>query len=152
MNLEKRNYINKRITQLNINGQIINDPLEIAAEQRTFYKNLYSEKLNNIEANYIDSSNLFIDNNPMPMLNREEKQKCEEPVTKAEILKSLKNLSSGKTPGTDGLTADFYKFFWLDIQDPLMDSIQFALSHGELSVEQKRGIITLLPKKTRTEF
>jgi hypothetical protein len=45
MNLEKRNYINKRITQLNINGQIINDPLEIAAEQRTFYKNLYSEKI-----------------------------------------------------------------------------------------------------------
>jgi hypothetical protein len=113
---------------------------------------IYIQKKSNTEANYIDSSNLFIDNNPMPMLNKEEKQKCEEPVTKAEILKSLKNLSSGKTPGTDWLKADFYNYFWLDIQDPLTDSIQYALSHGELSVEQKRGIITLLPKKTKTEF
>ena len=52
-----------------------------------------------------------------------------------------------KTPGTDGLPADFYKVFWNDISDYLVNSINYAFGKGQLSVTQRRGIIKLIPKK-----
>ncbi len=62
-----------------------------------------------------------------------------------EILNSLKQLHNGKTPGTDELSTDFYKYFWIDIKSLLIESIKCAIETGELSIEQGRGIITLLP-------
>ena len=70
-------------------------------------------------------------------------------MTEAEILKSIKSLKNGKSPGSDGFTAEFYKFFWHDIKTPLISSIRYALENGYMSVEQKRAIITLLPKKEK---
>ncbi len=74
------------------------------------------------------------------------KEKSEKTINESEILKSITNLSNGNTSGSDGLPTNFYKFFWIDIKNLLTQSIQYAMSHGELSIEQKRGIITLLPQ------
>ena len=64
-----------------------------------------------------------------------EKISCEGALTENELLKSIKAFKNGKTPGTDGLTAEFYKFFWADIKRYLLDSINFALENGIMSVE-----------------
>ncbi len=68
---------------------------------------------------------------------------CEQSITDKEILNALKHLDNGKTPGTDDLPPDFYKFYWLDIKSLLIESIEYAIMTGKLLVEQKRGIITL---------
>ena len=52
-----------------------------------------------------------------------------------------------KTPGSDGLPAEFYKVFWNDISDLFLNSINYAYRCGQLSVTQRRGIIKLIPKK-----
>ena len=44
-------------------------------------------------------------------------------ITESELLKSL------KSPGTDGLTLEFYKFVWSDIKIFLLDSLQYALDN-----------------------
>ncbi len=85
----------------------------------------------------------------MKKLTPDEANFCEQPITETEILSSLKNLHNQKTPGTDGLSADFYKFFWIDIKNLLTDSILYAVNSGELSIEQQREIITLLPKRNK---
>ena len=56
-------------------------------------------------------------------------------------------MDSNKTPGSDGLPAEFYKIFWNDIADFLLGSINYAYKTGQLSVSQKRGIVKLIPKK-----
>ena len=56
-------------------------------------------------------------------------------------------MDSNKTPGSDGLPAEFYKMFWNDIADFLLGSINYAYQTRQLSVSQKRGIIKLIPKK-----
>ncbi len=104
--------------------------------------------LNNVT--YKDSLNNFLTNNNINKLTNFEKDPCDQPITEIEILTSLKQLHNGKTPGTDGLPQDFYKLFWLDIKALLIDSIVYAIATGELSIEQKRGIITLLPKKDKS--
>ena len=52
-----------------------------------------------------------------------------------------------KTPGTDGLPAEFYKVFWRDISSTLIDALNYAYETGQLSITQRRGVIKLIPKK-----
>ncbi len=73
----------------------------------------------------------------MLILFNEERESCDKPISRSEILISIKELSNGRTPGSDGLPTDWYKFFWIDIKNSLRDSIIYALSNGHLSIEQK---------------
>ena len=52
-----------------------------------------------------------------------------------------------KTPGTNGLPAEFYKVFWRDISSTLIDALNYAYETGQLSITQRRGVIKLIPKK-----
>ncbi len=79
-----------------------------------------------------------------------ESDSCDHCITEIEILNSLKQLHNCKTPGTDGLPPDFYKTFWIDIKLLLIESIEHETKTGELSIEQKRGNITLLPKEDKS--
>ncbi len=144
--MEKQNYINKLITALEIDGHIVKKPIKITEVQYEFYQGLYSEKLNVQDYNYQHYLDEFLVNNEMPKLTNEEKETCDKPITKSEISKSIKNLSSCKTPRSDRLAVDFYKFFWCDIKNLLTQSIIYVIAKGELSIEQKRGIRLLLQK------
>ena len=77
---------------------------------------------------------------------------CDKPISDQELLISIKALKNGKTPGSDGLTTDFYKFFWSDIKSHLLDSYNYALISGQLSIEQRRGILSLIPKKNKNRL
>ena len=56
-------------------------------------------------------------------------------------------MADSKTPGTDGLPAEFYKMFWNDISDALSAALNFAYEIGKLPITQRRGLIKLIPKK-----
>ena len=61
-------------------------------------------------------------------------------------------MGTEKTPGTDGLPAEFYRVFWNDISAILIGALNYAYETGQLSVTQKRGIIKLIPKKDAEPF
>ena len=65
-----------------------------------------------------------------------------------ECLNALKDMDSGKTPGIDGLPAEFYKTFWDDLTPRLIASLNYAYKAGKLSVSQRRGVIKLIQKRT----
>ena len=44
---------------------------------------------------------------------------CEGVLTEKECLEALRDMESEKTPGTDGLPAEFYKVFWKDVSSTL---------------------------------
>ncbi len=104
--------------------------------------------------NYIFNKNcdLFTKNNKIPKLSDKEKEACDTNILEAEIRGSLKLLQNGKLPGSDGLTTEFYKFFWHDIKLSIVESIRYSIIKGELSVEQKPGIINLIPKKDKNRL
>ena len=55
-------------------------------------------------------------------------------------------MEKGKSPGCDGFPAEFYQLFWTDIADLYVNAINKAYREGILSITQRRGIISLLPK------
>ena len=77
---------------------------------------------------------------------------CDAILTEAECAEALKSMDSDKTPGTDGLPAEFYKLFWNDISTFLLSALNFGYESGCLSITQRRGIIKLIPKKDAEPF
>ena len=88
----------------------------------------------------------------MPKLSEEQKNSLEGEVTYQETLAYLKTMKNNKSPGSDGYTTEFFKFFWLDLGIFLTRSINYGYFKEELSVTQKRGIITCIPKGDKSKF
>ena len=143
--LEKANYNLKCIKCLNTsNGQITNEQ-DILKEECKFYKGLYSETQEITPEQKIEDK--FLLNPAINKLSDAEKATCDVPLQINECSKALSNLKNNKAPGCDGFPVEFYKFFWNKIKNFVYNSYLFAFKKKELSYDQKRGIITLIPKK-----
>ncbi len=56
------------------------------------------------------------------------------PLTEKECLDAVKSMESGKSPGTDGLPAKFYKVFWKDVSPFLISSFNKSYQKGKLAI------------------
>ena len=138
--LEKKNFIKKTITELiDDAGHHISDQSKILLQQHDFYKTLYSTT--NLDCN--DES--FFNHNIK--LTEEQKYLCEGNITFKECAQSLKLMTNGKSPGSDGYTVDFYKKFWEDIGPLLYRSLYLAYESGSFTDFQYQGVITCIPKE-----
>ena len=54
------------------------------------------------------------------------------------MFKEFTILSKNKSPGSDGLTVEFYIAFWRAVGDLLVDSLNYSYDYGELSNSEKR--------------
>ena len=82
-------------------------------------------------------------------LDETEKQTCEGLITELECAKALKGMQNNKSPGSDGITVEFYKIFWNTIKQHYIRSINYSFEEGSLTELQKQSIITLIPKQNK---
>ena len=143
LNLEKRNYDMKHLQKLKISeNEFTTDPNKIMDLQKEFYEKLYG---NNDRTDDFDEI-LFDD---IPKLSNDDRELVDGILNMDDCTTAVKTLKRGKSPGSDGLTADFYKFFWTDIKENVLDSLQYAYQNNLLSNEQRRAILRLIPKKDK---
>ena len=88
----------------------------------------------------------------VPKLNLEESTSIEGLLTYEQATISLKNMSNNRSPGTDGFGADFFKVFWGHIGHFVVRSINYGYLNKELSVTQKQGVITCIPKENKSRY
>ena len=74
-------------------------------------------------------------------------QRCEGFLTTDECFVALKAMPKNKTPGLDGLPAEFYISFWDLFGHDLVDVLNSCFVTRTLSKTQRAGLITLLFKK-----
>ncbi|MCW4346095.1 MAG: reverse transcriptase domain-containing protein, partial [Candidatus Thiodiazotropha endolucinida] len=141
-NLEKKRSETKLISQLNKKDKIITDQKEILKETENFYRNLYAKR------NTQNSIYNFFDEN-ITKLNETETNQCEGLLSEEECSKALKKKKNQKSPGSDGLTVEFYKIFWNTIKNFYINSMNFSYGTGQLTDLQKQSIITLIPKSNK---
>ena len=55
-------------------------------------------------------------------------------------------MKNNKSPGSDGFTVEFFKFFYNDLRVFIRKAINEGYREGKLSIIQRQGIITCLPK------
>ena len=150
-NLEKRANERKSINRIRTASQtVITDKKNILEEIRTFYCNLY--QYSNVEKSCNDydvTVHNFLDSLDIPKLSVGEKLSLDQPISKHEVFQTISSMNHNKSPGYDGIPVEFYIVFWNDISDMLLDSLNYSFENGRLSLSQRNGIITLLPKKDR---
>ena len=77
---------------------------EILNEEHRCYKRLYTSSRTNPNDPRFD---VFFDSSTLPKLSPHQADSCDGLLTKEECYASLKRFSKGKSPRTDGLTAEF---------------------------------------------
>lgn len=113
--------------------------LELASE---FYENLFKTKSPNV--GNIDK---YLNNiNRIKTLQDEESNKCEGLISMNEAEKASKSMKLNKSPGPDGLTAEFYHRFWDKLGPLLVKVYNECYQNGKLVQTQREAIITLIYK------
>ena len=63
-----------------------------------------------------------------------------------EVSEALKSMKNNKTPGIDGIPADFLKVFWRRLKFFVTNAINSCYKKGILSTTLRQSVITCLPK------
>ncbi len=147
LNLEKSNKINSTMRCIvTDDGTESYDDNVILKGIKNFYTSLYSAKDVNLNS---PQSDMFLHNEHIPKLSLDDQRSCEGDLSNMECYKMLCKMSTGKSPGNDGLTVMFYKTFWNIFGNLVVNSLNYAYNKGELSNSQKQGVITLILKNSK---
>lgn len=139
-NMEKRHFVSKQMYKLNTeSGECLDKTEEMLKETKAYYAKLYQKKNNSNEKLQDFAKNL-------PKLTGEEAETLEGLITLKEASEVLKKMSNGKSPGTDGMTVEFFKFFWKQIGTFVVRSLNEGFQNKQMSITQREGIIVCLPK------
>ena len=141
VNLEKQKA-NKKLMQtlLTDDGHLVDTQEEILKETTNFYQRLYkSETTDTLAQDYLL-------NNLTNVLTDEDRDSVEGEITLEELFTVVNTFSKDKSPGNDGLTAEFYQTFFIVIGKDLVEVINEGFKRGELSLSMRRGVIVLIWK------
>ena len=108
-NVEKRNYIKKTITELRMEDEtVIKKETQILDAIENYFSNLYLSTDSTTQEDYDE----YIQDLSLPRLSDEERDNMEGVLTYEECKKVLETFQNDKSPGEDGFTVEFYKFFF----------------------------------------
>ena len=125
-------------------GDITTDPEEIQNTIRSFYKRLYSTKLENLH-----EMDKFLDRCQVPKLNQDRVNDLNSPISPREIEAVINSLPAKKCPGPDGFSAQFYQIFKEDLIPVLHKLFHQIEAEGTLPNSFYGATITLIPKPQR---
>ena len=145
-NLERKNYSKKVISKLETgNGTPITGKDQILAKilAEHYYQNLYASESMATSTEF----HQFTQNIEIPQVTEENRTELKGLLTLEECKEALAFFGNGKSPGEDGFTVEFYtEFFDILVMD-LVERLNSTYEKGHLSISQRGGVITPLPKE-----
>lgn len=142
LNLEQIRQNKKNIRELyNSDNIIVSDTDSFLQEEYAYFSKLYSQPC--IITSAQDTLLSFV----KPCLNPVDIANCDKDITLPEIKKALDGMAKNKSPGSDGLTVEFYLAFWDIIGPELLNLYREIEKEKKLSRSMKSGLITLIFKK-----
>ena len=142
LKLEKRNFEDKLMPCLEIGERVIHDSNEILNALGEHYSKLFRRECNNAD----DQIDEYLKETKLTKLSGKQAKMLDEEITVDELGKTLMKLSNNKSPGSDGFPYEFFKVFWIEVKFFIFRSLKHGIAKGELSITQREGHITLVPK------
>ena len=120
---------------------ITTNPEEVQNTIRSFYKRLYSTKLENL-----DEMDKFLDRFQVPKLNQDQVDHLHSPISPKEIEAVINSLPTKKSPGPDGFSAEFYQTFKEELIPTLLILVHKIETEVTLPNSLYEATNTLIPK------
>jgi hypothetical protein len=136
-NKQRRTYI-REIE--NVKGEVVNDYVEVLETVQNFYKDLF--KKGEVDEGCVKEILDSVD----VQINVEDKQMCDGKITLTEIKDAIKGLQVNKSPGVDGIIAEFYKIYASLLAPILLEVYQYMEENNCVSESMVTGLITILYK------
>ena len=143
----KQNYERKTIEKLSVADEILTDKKRIQEEVKQFYVKLYSSTHNQQEVQEELTLDPRLGN--LEQVTEEQNRELKKEMSQEELFQALKDSKSNKSPGSDGLSAEFYRMFWKELGPKVTEVINFSLEKRELPLSFRQGVITLLQKPNK---
>ncbi|KAL6064533.1 hypothetical protein STEG23_016378 [Scotinomys teguina] len=122
-------------------GDITTDNEEIQRIIRSYFNNLYSTKLENLE-----EMDKFLDRYHIPKLDQDQIDNLNRPITPEEIETVIKSLPTKKSPGPDSFSVEFYQIFKEELIPILFKLFHTIETEGTLPNSFYEATVTLIPK------
>lgn len=145
LNLGKQRARNETIFRImNNKDEMIKENDGILACLSSHYESIYKIPPDKPNQNSLDD--IFCKQDPNFSLSEEEADSLEGQITEEELHRAVSSMNNGSSPGLDGIPAEVYKVFFLDIKDVLLKNIKHSFETKTLSLTQTHGVIKLLHK------
>ena len=126
MGLEKQKGEKSSILEIKTKqGRTLTKTDDILNETVDYFHELYKSK--NVTSEVINS---YVNKTNVNCLSEDDAKVCEGLLSIDECSKAVDKLKLNKSPGSDGLTAEFYKTFWEDIKELVTDSLNEGFENG----------------------
>jgi hypothetical protein len=125
----------------NEKGDITTDPEEIQNTIRSFYKSLYSTKVENF-----DEMDKFLERYHVRKLNQDQVNDLNSLISPKEIKSAINSLPTKKSPGPDGFSTEAYQTLKEDLIPVLHKLFHKIEAEGTLANSFYEATITLIPK------
>lgn len=115
---------------------------------KQYYGTLYTSKM----STEMDQKgrDLFFSKLGLPRLLQEHVEGLEAPIAETEIRKAILMMKAGKSPGYDGIPAEYYRTY-IDILVPVLQKVyQETFERGQFPPTFNEAFILLIPKKIKT--
>ncbi|KAL6081765.1 hypothetical protein STEG23_020928 [Scotinomys teguina] len=122
-------------------GDITTDNEEIQRIIRSYFKNLYSTKLENLE-----EMDKFLDRYHIPKLDQDQIDNLNRPITPEEIETVIKSIPTKKSPGPECFSVEFYQIFKEELIPTLFQLFHTIETEGTLPNSLYQATVTLIPK------
>uniref|UniRef100_A0A670JQD5 Reverse transcriptase domain-containing protein n=1 Tax=Podarcis muralis TaxID=64176 RepID=A0A670JQD5_PODMU len=138
--LKKRQKLNT-VTNLEIEGRIVQKPEEIRKCFHRYFKELYVQgPQKEFEIDH------FLKTNGLLKVSQDKRSILNCKITQQEIEGAIQNMQLGKSPGPDGLTSKYYKTLKDYLTQPLMEVCNQIMEGKRAPETWKEAFITLIPK------
>ena len=127
----------------NKEGNLLESDQDILNEMTEYYKNLYSEKPITDESIHDYLQNAHVPN----ILNETDSKFCDSNIKLSELRNAVQSLKLNKSPGLDGLTAEFYQKFWSQLEQYYYLMILESYENRMLPESVRKAVLAILYKK-----
>ena len=122
--LENRNFLDKTIKKINdSSNNIITDQKSILETIKEYYSKLFQNHDADLDKPALEE---FFKNENPTKLSDNKRDSIEGELTLSEIGQALKNMKNDKSPGLDGYSSEFLKFFWSKLKYYILRAINHS--------------------------